>query len=154
MARWVKEELDSCGLRAALKTSGSRGLHIAIPLPARTPYEVGLLLAQLIATRVAEAHPKEATVERSVKARPPAAVYVDYLQNVKGKSVAGAYCVRARPGATVSTPLQWKELNGSLDPRAHTIETVPQRIVKLGDIWGSAIKARNTGAAIRAAADR
>ena len=154
VARWVKEELDASGLRAALKTSGSRGLHIAIPLPARTPYDAGLLLAQLIATRVAESHPKEATVERSVKARPPAAVYVDYLQNVKGKSVAGAYCVRARPGATVSTPLQWKELNASLDPRALTIETAPQRIVKLGDIWGSAIKTRNTAAAIRKAADR
>ncbi|HEV7704921.1 MAG TPA: DNA ligase D [Gemmatimonadaceae bacterium] len=154
VARWVKEELDASGLRAALKTSGSRGLHIAIPLPPRTPYEAGLLLAQLIATRVAEAHPKEATVERSVKSRPPSAVYVDYLQNVKGKSVAGAYCVRARDGATVSTPLQWKELNASLDLREFTIETVPPRIVKLGDIWGSALKTKNTGAAIRAAADR
>jgi bifunctional non-homologous end joining protein LigD len=150
----VKEELDANGLRAALKTSGSRGLHIVIPLPPRTPYEAGLLLAQLIATRVAEAHPRDATVERSVKARPPAAVYVDYLQNVKGKSVAAAYCVRARPGATVSTPLQWKELNSSLDPRELTIETVPARVVKLGDIWSSALKTRNTGAAIRAAADR
>ena len=154
VARWVKEELDERGLRAAVKTSGSRGLHIAIPLPLRTPYEAGLLLAQLVATRVAEAHRREATVERSVKARPPSAVYVDYLQNVKGKSVAAAYCVRAKPGAMVSTPLQWKELNGSLDPRELTIETVPQRIVKLGDIWGSALKTRNTGAAIRAAADR
>jgi len=154
VARWVKEELDASGLRAALKTSGSRGLHIAIPLPPRTPYDAGLLLAQLIATRVAGAHPKDATVERSVKARPPAAVYVDYLQNVKGKSVAAAYCVRARPGATVSTPLQWKELNASLDPRALTIETVPPRLLKLGDIWGSALKTKNTGAAIRSAADR
>jgi bifunctional non-homologous end joining protein LigD len=154
VARWVKEELDEHGLRAGLKTSGSRGLHIAIPLPLRTPYEAGLLLAQLIATRVAEAHPRDATVERSVKARPPAAVYVDYLQNVKGKSVAAAYCVRAKPGATVSTPLQWKELNGRLDPRELTIETVPRRIAKLGDIWSSALKTRNTGAAIRAAADR
>jgi bifunctional non-homologous end joining protein LigD len=154
VGRWVKEELDAHGLRAALKTSGSRGMHIFMPLPPRTPYEAGLLLAQLIATRVAEAHPREATVERSVKSRPPAAVYVDYLQNVKGKSVASAYCVRARPGATVSTPLQWKELNGSLDPRALTIEMVPARLVKLGDIWGSALKTRNTGAAIRRAADR
>ena len=154
VARWVKEELDEHGLRAGLKTSGSRGLHIAIPLPLRTPYDAGLLLAQLIATRVAEAHPRDATVERAVKARPPAAVYVDYLQNVKGKSVAAAYCVRAKPGATVSTPLQWKELNGRLDPRELTIETVPQRIAKLGDIWSSALKTRNTGAAIRAAADR
>jgi len=154
VARWVKEELDAHGLQAALKTSGSRGLHVVIPLPPRTPYEAGLLLAQLIATRVAEKHPKDATVERSVKARPAAAIYVDYLQNVKGKSVAGAYCVRAREGATVSTPLQWKELNASLDPREHTIETVPARIVKLGDIWSSALKTRNTAAAVRAAADR
>ncbi|HEY8796218.1 MAG TPA: DNA ligase D [Gemmatimonadaceae bacterium] len=154
VARWVKEELDARGLRAALKTSGSRGLHIVIPLPPRTPYEAGLLLAQLIATRVAEGHPRDATVQRSVKARPPAAVYVDYLQNVKGKSVASAYCVRARAGATVSTPLQWKELNESLNPRELTIETVPARIIKLGDIWTSALKAKNTTAAVRAAADR
>ena len=154
VARWVKEDLDALGLRAAVKTSGSRGLHIVIPLPLRTPYEAGLLLAQLIATRVAEAHPREATVERSVKARPPAAIYVDYLQNVKGKSVAGAYCVRARAGATVSTPLQWQELDHKLDLRELTIETVPHRIVKLGDIWSSALKARNTSAAIQAAADR
>ena len=153
VARWVKEELDSRGLRAALKTSGSRGLHIVIPLPPRMPYEAGLLLAQLIATRVAEGHPREATVQRSVKARPPSAIYVDYLQNVKGKSVASAYCVRARAGATVSTPLQWKELNDSLDPRELTIETVPARIVKLGDIWTSALKAKNSAAAVRAAAD-
>ena len=154
VARWVKEELDAHGLHAALKTSGSRGLHVVIPLPPRTPYEAGLLLAQLIATRVAEKHPKDATVERSVKARPARAIYVDYLQNVKGKSVAGAYCVRARDGATVSTPLQWKELNASLDPRELTIETVPSRVVKLGDIWSSALKTRNTAAAIRNAADR
>jgi bifunctional non-homologous end joining protein LigD len=153
VARWVKAELDAHGLRAALKTSGSRGLHIAIPLPLRTPYETGLLLAQLIATRVAEAHPREATVERSVKSRPPAAIYVDYLQNVKGKSVAGAYCVRAREGATVSTPLAWKELRAGLNPKAFTIETVPARLVKLGDIWSSELKRRNTAAAIRAAAD-
>ena len=154
VAQWVKEELDARGLRAALKTSGSRGLHVAIPLPARTPYAVGLLLAQLIATRVADSHPKQATVERSVKARPPAAVYVDCLQNVKGKSVAGAYCVRARDGATVSTPLRWKELKTSLAPRELTIESIPSRIVKLGDIWSSELKSRNTNAAIRAAADR
>ena len=153
VARWVKEELDAHGLRAALKTSGSRGLHIAIPLPLRTPYETGVLLAQLVATRVSEAHPREATVERSVKARPPAAIYVDYLQNVKGKSVASAYCVRAKPGATVSTPLEWKELRSGLDPRQFTIETVPARIVKLGDIWSSAIKRRNSAASIKAAAD-
>ena len=93
-------------------------------------------------------------MERSIGARPPGTIYVDAMQNARGKSAASAYSVRAKPGAMVSTPLQWKELNGSLDPRELTIATVPARIVKLGDIWGSALKTRNTGAALRAAADR
>jgi bifunctional non-homologous end joining protein LigD len=114
---------------------------------------VALVLAQLVATRVAKAHPREATVERSLKARPPTTVYVDYLQNAKGKSLAAAYCVRAKPGATVSTPLDWGELTPDLDPHAFTIETVPARLAKLGDIWGSALNRKNTARAIRAAAD-
>jgi bifunctional non-homologous end joining protein LigD len=154
VARWIREELDALELRAALKTSGSRGLHIAIPLPSRTSYETALLLAQLVATRVATRHPKEATVERSVKARPPATVYVDYLQNVKGKSVAAAYCVRAKPGATVSTPLGWDELEPGLDPRDFTIQSVPGRLATVGDIWSSALRRRNSAAAVRAAADQ
>jgi bifunctional non-homologous end joining protein LigD len=153
VARWVKEELDALSLHGALKTSGSRGLHIVLPLPARTSYDVALLLAQLVATRVATAHPRVATVERSLSARPPTTVYVDYLQNAKGKSLAAAYCVRAKPGATVSTPLDWGELTPDLDPHAFTIETVPARLAKLGDIWDSALRRKNTYRAIRAAAD-
>jgi bifunctional non-homologous end joining protein LigD len=153
VARFVKEELDALGLRAVPKTSGSTGIHIVVPLPPKISNEAALLLAQLIATRVAEKHPREATIERSVKARPPAAVYVDYLQNIRGKTVAGAYAVRAREGATVSTPLEWKELDESLDPRAFTIETVPERVARVGDLWGQAMKRRNTAKAIREAAD-
>jgi bifunctional non-homologous end joining protein LigD len=93
-------------------------------------------------------------VERSVKARPPATVYVDYLQNVKGKSVAAAYCVRAKPGATVSTPLGWDELEPGLDPRDFTIQSVPGRLATVGDIWSSALRRRNSAAAVRAAADQ
>ena len=119
--------MDRLGLRAALKTSGSTGLHIFIPLPPRTSNEAALLIAQLVATRVANAHPKEATVERTVSERGKSSVYVDYLQNVLGKSVAAAYAVRARPGATVSTPLEWNELTSKLDPRDFTIETVGER---------------------------
>ncbi len=154
VARWVREELDALRLRAALKTSGSRGLHVVLPLPPATAYDAALLLSQLVATRVAAKHPREATVERSVKARPPATVYVDYLQNVEGKSVAAAYCVRAKPGATVSTPLGWDELDERLDPRDFTIESVPARLATLGDVWGAALRRRNTAAAIRAAANQ
>ena len=144
VARWVHEEMERLGLHGIAKTSGSTGIHIFIPLPPKTPEEAGLLVAQLIATRVAEAHPREATIERSVKARPPAAVYVDYLQNIRAKTVAGVYAVRAKPGATVSTPLRWEELTSSLDPRAFTIETVPARIERLGDLWGKAMSRRNS----------
>nr|MBA3645985.1 DNA ligase D [Gemmatimonadaceae bacterium] len=95
VAGWCKEVIESYKLTAAIKTSGSTGLHIYIPLPPKTPTEAATLVAQVVATRVAEQHPREATIERSVKARGGATVYVDYLQNIKGKTIASAYCVRA-----------------------------------------------------------
>ena len=128
VAKWVREELESLELTGIAKTSGSSGLHVYVPLPARTTEETALLVAQLVATRVADAHPREATIERSVKARPPATVYVDYLQNIRAKTVAGVYSVRAKPHATVSTPLRWSEVGPSLDPRRFTIETMPARV--------------------------
>ncbi len=152
VARWVREELDALGLRAALKTSGSRGLHIAIPLPRRTSYDTAVLLAQVIATRVARRHPRDATVLRAVKGRSASSVYVDYLQNVQGKSIASVYSVRARPEATVSTPLDWPELNDDLDPGAFTLATVPERLARLGDLWGAHMRRLNTAAALRSAA--
>jgi bifunctional non-homologous end joining protein LigD len=150
VATFVKEELDRLGLVAALKTSGASGLHIFLPLPPRTSNEAALLIAQLVATRVANAHPKEATVERTVRDRPKATVYVDYLQNVLGKSVAAAYAVRARPGATVSTPLEWRALTPKLDPNDFTIRTVGERFAKVGDLWAKSIAERNTAAALKA----
>jgi bifunctional non-homologous end joining protein LigD len=89
------------------------------------------------------------TLARSVKERPPEAVYLDYLQNAKGKSVAAAYSVRAKPGATVSTPLDWRELDEHIDPDAFTIDTVPDRIAAFGDIWGSAMRRRNSATTLR-----
>jgi len=154
VATWVKEELDRLGLHGALKTSGSTGLHIFVPLPPRTSNEAALLIAQLVATRVASTHPKEATVERTVSERSKSSVYVDYLQNVLGKSVAAAYAVRARPGATVSTPLEWNELTSKLDPRDFTIQTVGERFARVGDIWAKAMSERNTAAALKALTKR
>ena len=149
VATYVKEELDRLGLHAAIKTSGASGLHIFVPLPPRTTNEAALLIAQLIATRVAAARPKEATVERKVAERPKSTVYVDYLQNILGKTVAAAYAVRAQPGATVSTPLDWRELTPSLQPTDFTIETVVSRFARVGDLWTPALKRKNTAAALR-----
>jgi bifunctional non-homologous end joining protein LigD len=154
VATWVKEELDRLGLRAAIKTSGASGIHIFLPLPPRTSNESALLIAQIVATRVAQAHPREATVERAVATRPKSTVYVDYLQNVLGKSVAAAYAVRARPGATVSTPLEWSELTPKLDPANFTIETVAARFARVGDLWAAALKERNTAAALKGLTER
>jgi len=144
VAQWTKEVIDSFGLHAAIKTSGSEGLHIYLPLPPRTPNDAATLVAQMIATRVADAHPKEATIERFVKSRGAAMVYVDYLQNILGKTVAGPYCVRAKPGATVSTPLEWSEVTEGLDPRDFHLGNAADRFEKLGDIWGKAMKKKNS----------
>jgi bifunctional non-homologous end joining protein LigD len=91
VARWVKEELDTLGIPALPKTSGSSGLHIYIPLPKGTTYESGQLLCHVVATLVSQKHPKVATIERTVRRRPRGTVYVDYLQNILGKTLASAF---------------------------------------------------------------
>jgi len=148
-ARWAKEEMDALGIHGALKTSGSRGLHIAIPLPSSATWDTAVTLAQIIAAQVAQKHPQDATIERTVAARSTKAVYMDYLQNIRGKSVAGPYCVRAKPGAMVSTPLEWSELTDDLDPHEYTIETTPLRFRKVGDLWRDQMKARNSASALK-----
>jgi bifunctional non-homologous end joining protein LigD len=144
VARWAKEAIDAFGLHAAIKTSGASGLHIYLPLPPRTPNDAATIVAQLIATKVAEQHPKEATIERFVKARGGATVYVDYLQNIQGKTVAGPYCVRAKAGATVSTPLMWDELTDDLDPRGFHLGNAAERFEKIGDVWNEAMRKKNS----------
>ncbi len=139
----VHAELQALQITGVPKTSGSRGIHVVLPLPKGSGYETALILAQLVATQVAGTHPRIATVERRVDRRPKSTVYVDYLQNIRGKSVACAYSVRAKPGALVSAPLDWSEITPSLDLRDFTIETMPSRVSASGDLWGLAMKKRN-----------
>jgi bifunctional non-homologous end joining protein LigD len=143
VARWVKEVLDELGLHAVPKTSGASGIHIVIPLGAKVPNDSARMVAELVATAVADRHPKEATIVRGVKERPPATVYVDYLQNIRGKTVAGVYSARASKGATVSTPLDWAEVKPGLDPGDFTVDNVPARIRKRGDLWAKGMKKPN-----------
>jgi bifunctional non-homologous end joining protein LigD len=132
----LRDVLEAAGRPASLKTSGKRGLHVYLPLPAGTAEEEALALAKGLAEQVVARLPRRATIERSVRARPKRSVYVDYLQNIRAKPVAAPYCVRATPEATVSTPLRWEELTDDLDPKAFTIETVPGRVAEIGDVWG------------------
>ena len=135
VAHWVEEELDRVKVQGFPKTSGSEGLHVYIPLPPKTPYEAGMLFCQIIATMVATKHPKIATVERMVKRRKDGTVYVDYLQNIQGKTLACAYSARQSAFAGVSTPLTWKEVHDRPKPQDFTIDTIGKRVKKVGDLW-------------------
>lgn len=135
VARWVRDELASLGVSGFPKTSGASGLHIYIPLPPHTSYESGQLFCKIVATVVATKHPKVATVERALARRPRGTIYVDFLQNILGKTLATAYSARASDYAGVSTPLSWKEVDGKVNPRDFTIRTAPARFRKAGDLW-------------------
>jgi bifunctional non-homologous end joining protein LigD len=141
VARWIRDELDLLGATGFAKTSGSEGLHVYVPMPPETSYEAGLLFAQIVATVVSHKHPKEATVERAVRARGNR-VYVDYLQNIPGKTLASAYSARASEYAGVSTPLSWKEIDKGVRREDFTIQTVPARLTKVGDLWAGLAKSR------------
>lgn len=143
-ARAVKEVLDELGLHAVPKTSGASGMHIVIPLAPGVPNDGARIVAEMVARRVAERQPKIATVERSVKARPRGVVYVDFLQNIRGKTVAGVYSARAEPQPSVSTPLAWSELTDDLDPSEFTIDTVLPRVRARGDLWATGMGTPNS----------
>jgi bifunctional non-homologous end joining protein LigD len=134
VARWIRDELAQLGATGWAKTSGADGLHVYIPLPPETPYEAGLLFCQIIATVVAQKHAKFATVERAIAAR-GRRVYVDFLQNILGKTLASAYSARASDYAGVSTPLAWKEVDEGVERTDFTIRTVPARLERVGDLW-------------------
>jgi bifunctional non-homologous end joining protein LigD len=142
VARWVRDELAALGAVGYPKTSGADGLHVFIPLPPGTPYEAGLIYCQIVATMVAAKHPRQATVERMVKARPAGTVYVDYLQNIRGKTLACAYSARASEYAGASTPLAWEEVDAGVDRRDFTILTLPARLAEVGDLWAGLRKSR------------
>ena len=139
VARWLHDELERLGTPCVPKTSGSSGMHIYIPLPPHTPHDAGLLFCQILATIVASRHPKAATIERMVKKRPTDVVYIDYLQNIHGKTLATAYSARASTFAGVSTPLTWDEvhdgLQSGLAPQDFTMQGIFDRLHVVGDLW-------------------
>lgn len=152
VARWTHDELDALGVEGYVKTSGASGMHIYVPMPAGTPYESGMLFCQVVATIVAGKHPRAATVERAVERRPAGTVYIDYLQNIQGKTIACAYSARASAYAGASAPLRWTEIGDRLDPRDFTIATLPARLRTVGDLWAGLRRSR--GIDLAAAIDR
>src|SRR5688500_8572486 len=148
LAREVARIAEACGLTVALKTSGASGIHVVLPLPPRTSFETSADLALRLADAVVATNPERATVERGVKARPKRSIYVDALQNARGKSMAAPYSVRARPAASVSAPLRERELTGRLRIDAFTIGSIPARLTRAGDLWADAVATRPTARAL------
>lgn len=130
----TKVVLDEIGATGWCKTSGATGLHVYIPTHARYTYTQLAPFAEQLARRVAALLPRTTTVERPIDRR-QGRLYVDHLQNRQGQTLACAYSVRPVAGATVSTPLAWKEVVLGLDRTRFTLRTVPARVEKMGDLF-------------------
>ena len=132
-AKVIHEILEEVGVKSFCKTSGASGMHIYVPVKAKYTYPQVLQFAKLIAEASQKRLPSIISLERN-PAKRQKRVYIDVLQNNETKMVVCAYSVRARPGATVSAPLLWKEVKRGLDPRDFTIKTMPKRLKK-GDLF-------------------
>jgi bifunctional non-homologous end joining protein LigD len=130
----VKEVMDELNADCYCKTSGATGLHVYVPLGAKYSYDTVKLFGELIAREVYTRIPDITSIERTIKKREHK-IYIDFLQNRTGQTLAAPYSVRPKPGATVSTPLEWNEVNESLSPSQFTIHNVMQRFKEKGDLW-------------------
>jgi bifunctional non-homologous end joining protein LigD len=135
----VKEVLDRAKINGYCKTSGASGLHVYVPLHAAYGYDQARQFAEVIATLACEALPGTTTTERSLGNR-KGKIYVDYLQNSRGQTLACPYSVRPVRGASVSTPLQWKELKHGMRPSDFTILNIRKRLEKTGDLFMGVLK--------------
>jgi len=133
----VKQVAEDIGLKAFPKTSGSSGIHIYIPLKPTNDYNKVAEFSKLLAGEVAQRVPKIATVERAIAKRKATQVYVDWMQNARGKSLASVFTARAKPKATVSMPLTWKQIEQGAKITDFTITNVPDLLKKKGDPWAT-----------------
>ncbi|MBX3167340.1 MAG: non-homologous end-joining DNA ligase [Candidatus Eremiobacteraeota bacterium] len=146
----VKQVLDELGLRGYPKTSGSRGLHIYVPVIPGYEFELTRTLATVIGTIARQRHPDLFTLRRDPGKRAKNRVYLDAPQNRRGATTAAAYSVRPVAGALVSTPLLWEEVTPSLDFRTFTALTAPARFAQRGDLLAAMQPQRLEGAVARA----
>jgi bifunctional non-homologous end joining protein LigD len=140
VALLVKQALDAFGLIGFPKTSSAEGMHILVPVERRYTYADTRQFAEIVAGAIARTHRGLATTEWTKAKR--RGVLIDANQNGEGKTIASAYSVRPRPGAPVSTPLRWSEVNEDLDPLSFTMPVVLERIHKHGDLYAGVLTTR------------
>ncbi|HKZ01576.1 MAG TPA: non-homologous end-joining DNA ligase [Pyrinomonadaceae bacterium] len=133
----VKDVCEEIGLKAFPKTSGSSGIHVYLPLEPKNDYDKVARYARLLAGEVARREPEKATIERSIAKRKRNQVYVDWMQNARGKSLASVLTVRAKPNATVSMPLTWQQIKRGIKISDFTLQNVPALIEKKGNAWAT-----------------
>jgi bifunctional non-homologous end joining protein LigD len=137
----TREVLARLGLDSYPKTSGSRGIHVYVPVEPRYDYEAIAELAAQVAGVVAREQSEVATVERSKRKRGERMIYVDHMQNARGKSVVAPYSVRPKPGATVSAPLEWKEVERKkIKTSDFHIKNMLRRVERKGDLFAAVLK--------------
>ncbi len=147
-ARIVRVALDAVGLRGYPKTSGADGIHVLVPLVRRYGYDDSRKLSATLARALAESHPELITTEWSKARR--RGVLIDANQNGPGRTIASVYSVRPRPGAPVSTPVEWDELTPELQPEHFTMQVVLGRIADRGDLYEPVLEDRQAlGPALR-----
>jgi bifunctional non-homologous end joining protein LigD len=138
----VRDALDTLGMKPLVKTSGSKGLHVYVPLVRGPVQKAAWTFAKALAIELASRHPALMTSEYRIARRPRGRVLVDYNQNAWGRTLASIYSVRPRPTATVSTPLTWDEVAAGADIEDFRIDNVRERIARVGDLWKPLLAAR------------
>ena len=138
----VRDALEELGMKPMVKTSGSEGLHLYVAI-ARGPKQKEVwTFAKQLAKRLEKEHPRLITTEFLVADRPRGRVLVDYNQNAWGRTLASIYSARPKKGASVSTPVTWREIERGIAIEDFTIRNVPARVKKLGDLWKPLLAAR------------
>jgi bifunctional non-homologous end joining protein LigD len=140
VALWLKETLDDLDLSAFVKTSGKTGIHVYVPIIRHLNYKAVRSVAEIVGKFLVQKHPREITTEWAQEKR-KGKVFVDYGQNVRGKTLASIYSPRPTPDAAISTPLRWEEL-GKVYPTDFTLMTLPGRVEETGDLWAGILSAK------------
>jgi bifunctional non-homologous end joining protein LigD len=141
-ALYVHDALEHLKIANYAKTSGSRGMHIYVPIVRGPTQKQAWTFAKAFAQAMAAEHPRLITAEYRIQKRPPRRVLVDYNQNAWGRTLASVYSLRPTPHATVSTPVTWEEVERGVRMEDFRLDNVPARVRQLGDLWKSLLKRR------------
>ena len=131
----VREALEALGMACYAKTTGSRGIHVYVPILRGPTQKQVWTFAKSLAKALDSQHPELITAEYRIAKRPPGRVLVDYNQNAWGRTLASVYSVRPRPLATVSAPVTWKEVERNVAIEDFRLDNMRKRIAKVGDLW-------------------